>query len=103
MSFFDKDNNDIDDELDYQFQSHYKKTNVKQGKNGVSLSQIAEIDPSTRVMYNRVNVHAGRRTSGKTYTCIKKFIKIFHTSKRTHLLVDITKNPNIIDHTFNEL
>jgi hypothetical protein len=54
-------------------------------------------------MYNSVNVFVGRRSSGKTYTCIKEFIKIFRASERTHLLVYISKNPNIIDTTFNEL
>jgi hypothetical protein len=54
-------------------------------------------------MYNSVNVFVGRRYSGKTYTCINDFIKIFRASERTHLLVYISKNPNIIDPTFNEL
>jgi hypothetical protein len=39
--------------------------------NGITLSKISEIDPSTIVMYNSDNVFVGRRSSGKTYTCIK--------------------------------
>jgi hypothetical protein len=54
-------------------------------------------------MYKSVNVFVGRRSSGKTYTCIKELSKIFRASERTHLLVYISKNPNIIDPTFNEL
>jgi hypothetical protein len=54
-------------------------------------------------MYNSVNVFVGRRSSSKTYTCIKEFIKIFPASERTHLLVYISKNPKIIDPTFHEL
>jgi hypothetical protein len=54
-------------------------------------------------MYNSVNVLVGRITSGKTYTCIKEFIKIFRASERPHLLVYISKNPNVIDPTFDEL
>jgi hypothetical protein len=54
-------------------------------------------------MYNSVNVFLGRRSSGKTYTCIKEFIKIFQASERTHLLVYISKNSNIIDPTVIEL
>jgi hypothetical protein len=54
-------------------------------------------------MYNSVNVFIGRKSSGKTYTCIKEFITISSASERTHLLVYISKNPNIIDPTLNEL
>jgi hypothetical protein len=45
----------------------------------------------------------GRRSSGKPDTCVKEFIQIFCPFKRTHLLVYISKNPNIVDQTFNEL
>jgi hypothetical protein len=91
-------------ELEYQFQKHYSKNyNLKPGNNSVTLSKISEIDPSTPVRYNCVNVFVGRRSSGKTYNCIKEFIKIFRASERTHLFVYISKNPNIIDPTFNEL
>jgi hypothetical protein len=54
-------------------------------------------------MYYSVIVFVERRSSGKTYTCIKKFNKIFPASERTHLLVYISKNPNINDPKFNEL
>jgi hypothetical protein len=80
MTYFDNENH-LDDELDYQFQKHYSKNyNLKTGNNSVTLSKISEIDPSIQVMYNSVNVFVGRRSSGKTYTCIKEFIKIFRAS-----------------------
>jgi hypothetical protein len=99
MSFFDKDNNNEDDnELDYIFQQHHISTN------GLThFSNISIIDSSTPIMYNSVNVLVGRRTSGKIYTCIKDFIKNFRASERTDLLVYISKNPNVIDPTFDEL
>jgi hypothetical protein len=75
MTYFDNENT-LDNELDYQFQKHYIKSN----KTGVTLSKISEIDRSTPVMYNSVNIFVGRRSSGKTYTCIKEFIKIFRAS-----------------------
>jgi hypothetical protein len=103
MSYFDTENS-MDDDLDYQFQTHYSKnSNQKTVNNSVTLSKISEIDPSTPVMYNNANVFVERRSSGKTYTCIKELIKIFRDSERTHLLVYISKNPNIIDPIFNEL
>jgi hypothetical protein len=83
MSFFDKDNiNEDDNELDYMFQQHHISSN------GLThFSSISIIDSSTPIMYNSVNILVGRRTSGKTYTFIKEFIKIFRASERTHLLV----------------
>ncbi|GMO12510.1 MAG: hypothetical protein Ta2E_00690 [Mycoplasmoidaceae bacterium] len=54
-------------------------------------------------MCNSVNVFVGRRSSGNSYTYIKEFINVFNTSKRTRLLVYITKNPNNITATFHEL
>jgi hypothetical protein len=45
MSYFDNEN-PLDDELYYQFQKHFIKSN----KTGVTLSKISEIDPSTPVM-----------------------------------------------------
>jgi hypothetical protein len=51
----------MDNELDYQFQNQYSKNyNLKMGNNSVTLSKISEIDPSTPVMYNRVNILVGR-------------------------------------------
>jgi hypothetical protein len=68
MSYFDHEN-PLDDELDYQFQKNYRKNyNLKTGNNSVTLSKISEIDHSTPVMYNSVNVVVERRSSGKIYT-----------------------------------
>jgi hypothetical protein len=83
MSYFDIENSTWNNELDYQFQKHYKESN----KTCVTLSKISEIELSIPVMYNCANLFIGRRSSGKTYTCIKEFIKIFRASERTHLLV----------------
>jgi hypothetical protein len=102
MLYFDNDNV-LDNELDYQFQKHYKESNKNKSGKSVTLSKIWDLDPSTPVMYKNINVFVGRRSLGKTYTYIKEFIKIFRASERTHLLVYISKNPNIIDPTFNEL
>ncbi|GMO13015.1 MAG: hypothetical protein Ta2E_01850 [Mycoplasmoidaceae bacterium] len=99
MTYFGDDNSALDEALDFQFQSHYI-TNL--GKN-VSLSKISEIGPSTPYMYHSVNVFIGRRSSCKIFTYIKEFIQNFKISKRTRLLVYITKNPNIINPTFHEL
>jgi hypothetical protein len=100
MTYFDNENT-LDNELDYQFQKHYSSR--KTGNNGVTLSKISEIDPSTPVMFYSVNVFFVRTLLGKTFTCIKEFIKIFRASERTDLLVYISKNPNIIDPIFHEL
>jgi hypothetical protein len=102
LSYFDHEK-PLDNELEYQFQKHYSRNCVlKTCNNSVTLSKISEIDHSTPVIYNSVNVFVGRWSSGKTYTCIKEFINLFHASERTHLLVYISKYPNIIDPTFTE-
>ena len=65
-------------------------------------SSIGSISPYTPIKYNSVNVAIGRRSFGKTFVFNEEFIRIARDSPRTHLLVRVIKDKNVIDPTFEQ-
>jgi hypothetical protein len=66
------------------------------------FSVITPISPFTPIKYNSINIAVGRRGSGKTHSMLREIIRISNSCDRTHMLIYVVKNKDVVDPTFEK-
>ena len=94
MTFYENNN------IDYTSEIMKMASSMNPGRS--NLSAITPISQYSPIKYNSVNVAVGRRGSGKTHAFMKEFIRIGEASSRTHMLIYVSKNLNVVDPTFEK-
>jgi hypothetical protein len=78
------------------------KNSKTQKTDRTPFSVITPISPFTPIKYNSINVAVGRRGSGKTHSMLREIIRISNSCDRTHMLIYVVKNKDVVDPTFEK-